>query len=122
MDEEADKYSVTLEVLLAALGRQLHVAQCAVRGMLTPDLDVFIIVQPVTKKPSALQLRACVTETEKLVTRISERSSRIVAEISLGSLTRAEVAHSYVSSAMTIRARLATVVVTSVIVVLNILS
>ncbi|EFN82131.1 Reversion-inducing cysteine-rich protein with Kazal motifs [Harpegnathos saltator] len=122
MDEEADKDSVTLEVLLTALARQLRVAQCAVRGMLTPDLDVFIIVQPVTKKPSALQLRACVTETEKLVTRISERSSRIAAEIPLGSLTRAEVAHNYVSSAMTIRGWLATVAVTSVVLVLNVLS
>lgn len=120
MDEEADKDSVTLEVLLVALGRQLQVAQCAVRGMMTPDRDVFIIVQPVTKKPSKLQLRACVTETEKLVTRISERSSRIAAEVPLGSLTRAEVAHSYVSSAMEIRAWLAAIVVT--IFTLNILS
>lgn len=104
MDEEADKDSVTLEVLLAALGRQLQVAQCAIRGMMTPDCDIFIVVQPVTKKPSALQLRACVTETEKLVTRITERSPRIAAEVPLGSLTRAEIAHSYVSSAMKIRA------------------
>lgn len=122
MGEEADKDFVTLEVLLAALSRQLHVAQCAVRGMLTPDLDVFVIVQPTTKKPSALQLRACVTETEKLVTRISERSSRIAAEVPLGALTRAELAHNYVSSAMTIRAWLSTVAVTSVVVVLNVIS
>ncbi|XP_014472155.1 PREDICTED: reversion-inducing cysteine-rich protein with Kazal motifs [Dinoponera quadriceps] len=120
MGEEVDKDFVTLEVLLAALSRRVHVAQCAVRGMLTPDLDVFIIVQPITKKPSALQLRACVTEAEKLVTRISERSSTIAAEVPLGSLTRAEVAHSYVSSAMTIQAWLATI--TSAIVVLNVLS
>jgi len=120
MDEEADKDSVTLEALLVALGRQLQVAQCAVRGMMTPDRDVFIIVQPVTKKPSKLQLRACVTETEKLVTRISERSPRIAAEVPLGSLTRAEIAHSYVSSAMKLRAWLAIIVVT--IFALNILS
>lgn len=118
MDEEADKDSVTLEALLTALNRQLQVAQCAVRGMMTPDCDVFIVVQPITKKPSALQLRACVTETEKLVIRISERSPRIAAEVPLGSLTRAEVAHSYVSSAMKIRACLTTLIIT--ICVLNV--
>lgn len=120
MDEEADKDSVTLEALLSALGRQLQVAQCAVRGMITPDRDIFIVVQPATKKLSALQLQACVAEMEKLVTRISERSPQIAAEVPLGSLTRAEMAHSYISSAMKIRAWLATVVVT--IFLLNVLS
>lgn len=119
MDEEADKDSVTLEALLVALGRQLQVAQCAVRGMMTPDRDVFIVVQPITKKPSALQLRACVTEMEKLVIMISERSPRIAAEVPLGSLTRAEVTHGYVSSAMEIRACLMAFIVT--ICVLNVL-
>lgn len=120
MDQESDKDSVTLEALLIALGRQLQVAQCAVRGMMTPDHDIFIVVQPVTKKLSALQLRACVTETEKLVTRISERSPRITAEVPLGSLTRAEIAHGYISSAMKTRAWLATIFVT--IFLLNVLS
>lgn len=102
MDEEADKDSVTLEVLLSALARQIQVAQCALRGMMTPDRDIFIVVQATSKRPSILQLRACVAETEKLVTRISERSPRIAAEVPLGALTRAEIAHSYVSSATTI--------------------
>lgn len=120
MKEETNKDSVTLEALLIALGRQLQVAQCAVRGMMTPDYDIFIVVQPVTKKLSELQLRACVTEMEKLVTRISERSPRIAAEVPLGSLTRAEIAHGYVSSAMKIRAWLATIIVTAFL--LNVLA
>lgn len=102
MDEDVDKDSVALEVLLSALARQIQVAQCVLRGMMTPDLDIFVIVQPTSKRPSPLQLRACVAETEKLVTRISERSPRITTEVLLGALTRAEIAHSYVSSAMTI--------------------
>ncbi|XP_054015810.1 reversion-inducing cysteine-rich protein with Kazal motifs [Hylaeus anthracinus] len=102
MDEEADKDSVTLEALLTALGRQIQVAQCALRGMMTPDLDIFIIVQPTVIRPSTLQLRACVTETEKLVTRILERSPKIAIEVPLGALTGAEIAHSYVSGAITI--------------------
>ncbi|XP_043599911.1 reversion-inducing cysteine-rich protein with Kazal motifs [Bombus pyrosoma] len=102
MDEDVDKDSVALEVLLSALARQIQVAQCVLRGMMTPDLDIFVIVQPTSKRPSPLQLRACVAETEKLVTRISERSPRITTEVLLGALTRAEIAHSYISSAMTI--------------------
>lgn len=120
MDEETNKDFVTLDTLLSALGRQLHVAQCAIRGMMTPDRDIFIIIQPVTKNPSTLQLRACVAETEKLVTRISERSPRIAAEVPLSSLTRAEVAHGYISSAIKIQAWLVKIAVT--ILTVNLLS
>lgn len=99
MEEEADKDAVTLEKLLLALGRQIQVAQCTLRGHVTPENDIFIIVQSTAKEPSSLQLRACIAETEKLVVRITERSSKVVAEVPLGSLTRAEVAHGHVSIA-----------------------
>ncbi|XP_076621802.1 reversion-inducing-cysteine-rich protein with kazal motifs isoform X1 [Colletes latitarsis] len=115
MDEEVDKDSVTLEALLTALGRQIQVAQCALRGMMTPDRDIFIIVQPTSKRPSTLQLRACVTETEKLVTRILERSPKIAIEVPLGALTGAEIAHSYVSSAITIGGCLAKIFLGTVV-------
>lgn len=84
---------MTLEALLTALSRQLQVAECALRGMLTPDGDVFIVNQPLSKRPSELQLAACVAEIEKLVSRVAERSPRIVVEVPLGALTGAEVAH-----------------------------
>lgn len=99
MTEEPDKDAVTLESMLKALARQIQVAECALRGAVTPEGDIFVMAQPISKKPSALQLRACVAEIEKLVTRISERSPRIVAEVPLGSLTRAEIAHRHVSGA-----------------------
>lgn len=99
MEEEADKDAVTLDKLLLALGRQIQVAQCSLRGHVTPENDIFVIVQSTVKEPSALQLRACIAETEKLIVRISERSSKVVAEVPLGSLTRAEIAHGHVSTA-----------------------
>ena len=99
MTEEADKEAVTLQSLLKALARQIQVAECSLRGAVTPEGDVFVVTQPVGKKPSVLQLRACVAEVEKLVTRIAERSPRIVAEVPLGSLTRAEIAHGHISGA-----------------------
>lgn len=102
MKEDVDKDTVTLEALLSALARQIQVAQCVLRGMMTPDRDIFIVVQPTSRRPSTLQLRACVTETEKLVTRILERSPKITVEVPLSALIRAEIAHSYISSAITI--------------------
>lgn len=99
MEEEVDKDFVTLDALLTALRRQVQVAECAVRGMVTPEGDIFVVVQSVLEKPSSLQLRACIAETEKLVVRITERSPKIAAEVPLGSLTRAEVAHGHVSIA-----------------------
>lgn len=98
MDEDSDQNVVTLVAMLAALGRQIQVSQCVLRGALTPEGDIFIINQPLPKKPSALQLQACVSEMEKLVTRISERSPRILSEVPLGSLTRVEITHGHVSS------------------------
>ncbi|KAK0090073.1 hypothetical protein PV325_003528 [Microctonus aethiopoides] len=102
MEDEADKDSVTLNAILTALGRQLQVAQCSLRGYVTPESDIFILIQPITAgmSSSALQLRACIAETEKLVTRISQRSPKIIAEVPLGSLTRAEIAHGHISFAI----------------------
>lgn len=99
MEEEADRDSVTLAAILSALGRQLQVAQCSLRGYVTPESDIFIVIQSTSGSPSSLQLRACVAETEKLITRITERSPKVVAQVPLGALTRAEVAHGHVSSA-----------------------
>ncbi|XP_046752373.1 reversion-inducing cysteine-rich protein with Kazal motifs isoform X1 [Diprion similis] len=99
MDEEMDRDAVTLGAMLVALGRQIQVSQCMLRGALTPEGDIFVINQPLPAKPSPLQLQACIAEIEKLVTRISERSPRILAEVPLGSLTRAEIMHGHVSGA-----------------------
>ncbi|XP_015595856.1 reversion-inducing cysteine-rich protein with Kazal motifs [Cephus cinctus] len=101
MEEESDKDAVTLETLLVALGRQVQVAQCALRGMATPEGDVFVVSQPLPKKPSTLQMQACIQEMEKLVTRIQERSPRIVAEVPLGSLTKAETIYGYILNSAT---------------------
>ncbi|XP_034951773.1 reversion-inducing cysteine-rich protein with Kazal motifs isoform X2 [Chelonus insularis] len=102
MEEEIDKDSVTLESLLKGLQRQIQVLQCSIRGHVTPENDIFIIVQPTIKKPSALLFQACIAETEKIITRIIERSSKIIAEVPLGSLTRAEIVHGHVSSSISL--------------------
>lgn len=98
LPEDDDKYSLTLEAMLSGLSRQLQVAECALRGSVTPEGDIFVINQPISRKPSDLQLAACVAEIEKLVSRISERSPRIVVEVPLSSLIHADIAHARVPS------------------------
>ncbi|KAJ8686915.1 hypothetical protein QAD02_022709, partial [Eretmocerus hayati] len=98
LQDETDKRVVTLEGMLEALARQLQVVECALRGLLSPEGDLFVLNQPISRRPSDLQLAACVAEMEKLVARIAERSPALVTEVPLGSLTRAEIAHSRVAS------------------------
>lgn len=105
MEEEADKETVTLDALLAALGRQLQVPQCALRGSVTMEGDIFVVTQSTLKNPSKFQQKVCTTEMEKLITRITERSPKIVTEVPLGSLTRAEIVHDFISSAPLWRSR-----------------
>ncbi|XP_014212705.1 reversion-inducing cysteine-rich protein with Kazal motifs-like [Copidosoma floridanum] len=98
LPDDSDKRIVTLEAMLDGLSRQLKVAECVLRGKITLDGDIFVLNQPVSKRPSELQLSACVAEIEKLVSRIADRSPKIVAEVPLSSLTWAEVVHSRVAS------------------------
>ncbi|KAF7997589.1 hypothetical protein HCN44_006160 [Aphidius gifuensis] len=100
MEEEADRDTVTLDALLSALGRQLEILQCSLRGSVTIEGDIFILTQPTTMYPSKLQQKACIIEMEKIITRISERSPKIISEVPLSSLRRAENIHGYISSAI----------------------
>ncbi|KAL7299960.1 hypothetical protein TKK_0007276 [Trichogramma kaykai] len=99
LTDESDKRVVTLEAMIDGLSRQLGVAECSLRASITPEGDIFLVNQAVSKSPSELQLSACVVEIEKLVSRVAERSPRIVLEVPLSALTRAEVAHSRIVSA-----------------------
>ncbi|KAF5280824.1 hypothetical protein FQR65_LT14931 [Abscondita terminalis] len=75
--------SVSLNSLLKALERHVQVAQCGVKGFLSVEGDIFVIVQSTEKHPSQLQLEACVREAEKLVNLVNKQSPRIISELSL---------------------------------------
>lgn len=85
--------SLTLKAMLKALDRQIQVAQCVLRGYLTVEMDIFVAVQTTEKYPSALQLEACVQEAEKIASLVNMQSPRIVSEVTLSSLTLANVVH-----------------------------
>lgn len=85
--------ALSVHAVLSALQRQVQVAQCVVRGHLTLELDLMILLLPTRSNPSEVQLDACVREAEKLATLISNSSPRIVSELSLSPLIAAHVVH-----------------------------
>lgn len=92
-------HALTLRALLKALERHVQVAQCALSGYLTVELDIFVVVKSTEAHPSDLQLEACVREAEKLASLINRRSPRVASELSLSSLIYANVVHVPYSSA-----------------------
>lgn len=86
--------ALTVRAVLQALERQVQVSECTVRGYLTVEMDLFVLVQAVGKNPpSDLQLEACEREAEKLANLVRGASPRILSELSLSSLTTATVVH-----------------------------
>lgn len=86
--------ALTVGAVLQALERQVQVAECVVRGYLTVEMDLFVLVQAVGRNPpSELQLEACEREAEKLANLVQGASPRILSELSLSSLTTATVVH-----------------------------
>nr|CAD7402243.1 unnamed protein product [Timema cristinae] len=83
--------ALTVHAVLTALERQVQVAECAVRGYLTVETDLFVLVQPVgsTRPPSDVQLEACIREAEKLANLVRGSSPRVLSELSLSALTTA---------------------------------
>lgn len=91
--QNRDTKPLTLRALLKTLERQIQVAQCVLRGYLSVELDIVVLVQTTERYPSALQLEACVREAEKIASLVNRQSPRVVSELSLSSLTAAKVVH-----------------------------
>ncbi|CAH1116210.1 unnamed protein product [Phaedon cochleariae] len=94
--------SLNLFALLKALERQIQLAQCSLKGYLTVELDIFVVVQSTERNPSELQLEACIREAEKISSLINMQSPRIVSELSLSSLTAASMVHTQISASTSI--------------------
>lgn len=95
--------ALTLKAVLKSLQRHVQVAECVVRGYVTVELDLFVMVQSTEKKASDLQLEACVREAEKLASLVRKQSARIASELSLSSLTVAIEVHTLPSTANSFR-------------------
>lgn len=88
--------ALTLNTILKALDRQVQVAECTVRGYLTVEVDIMVLVVPVGSHVSDLQLESCVREAEKLARLIESFSPRMSSELSLSALIAAKVVHEVV--------------------------
>ncbi|KAK9507227.1 hypothetical protein O3M35_007133 [Rhynocoris fuscipes] len=92
MDSELAE-SFLVENMLKALGRQIQVAECTLRGHLTIENDLIVLVTTTKRNPSRIQLEACVLEAEKIAVLIQRSSPRIVSELGLSALITATIVH-----------------------------
>ncbi|XP_066254159.1 reversion-inducing cysteine-rich protein with Kazal motifs [Euwallacea similis] len=90
--------AVNLKALLRGLQRQIQVAQCTIRGYVTVETDIFVVVQSIERFPSSLQLEACVREAEKIGSLVNMKSPRVASELSLSSLTSATIVHTQLTT------------------------
>ncbi|KAK9687648.1 Kazal-type serine protease inhibitor domain [Popillia japonica] len=120
-----DTYPLTLRAMLQALARTIQVSQCALRGYLTVEMDIFVIVETTEKNPSQLQLEACIREAEKIASLVNTQSPRVVSELSLSSLVLATPVHTqnnYAGTSMVVHTWMSPLVVVGILLVLRLVS
>ncbi|XP_071445131.1 reversion-inducing cysteine-rich protein with Kazal motifs [Hetaerina americana] len=102
---------MTVESMLRHLERHIQVAECSVYGMLSIEMDIYVLVRArdgvnpndgMIHSPSELQMEACIAEAEKLARMVQGRSPRILSEVPLSTLTTASVVHLVASSSSTL--------------------
>lgn len=82
---------LTLKGILRALELLIRVSHCRLSGFLTIEADIFVLVHTTGDRISPIQHEACVREAEKIATLIDTQSHRITSDLSLSSLTVANV-------------------------------
>ncbi|XP_050348041.1 reversion-inducing cysteine-rich protein with Kazal motifs [Nymphalis io] len=86
---------INLHNVLSALDRHVKVAECALRGYLTIEMEIFVTVETILKNPTDLQLHVCVLEAEKLADLINRESALITSDLGLSALSYALTVHSH---------------------------
>ncbi|KAJ2945745.1 hypothetical protein O0L34_g588 [Tuta absoluta] len=89
---------VNLNNVLKALERHVKIAECALRGYLTIEMEIFVTVESVLQSPTNLQLNMCVLEAEKLADLINRQSALICSDLGLSALSYAIPVHTYPKS------------------------
>ncbi|KAG8230672.1 hypothetical protein J437_LFUL010486 [Ladona fulva] len=100
LDTKAKDNIMTVQSILSHLERHIQVAECSVYGMLSVEMDLYVLVKArdrlvngddVVHPPSELQMEACAAEAEKLARMIQGGSPRLFSEVPLSTLTTAKV-------------------------------
>ncbi|CAK1587115.1 unnamed protein product [Parnassius mnemosyne] len=86
---------VHLNNILKTLERHIKIAECALRGYLTVEMELFISVETLLDNPTDLQLSVCVLEAEKLADLINRGSALINSDVALCALSYAIPVHTH---------------------------
>ncbi|KAL0871357.1 hypothetical protein ABMA27_005097 [Loxostege sticticalis] len=90
---------INLQNVLRALERHVRTAECALRGFLTIETEIFVSVESLLQNPTDLQLEICILEAEKLADMINRESALISIDLGLSALSYALTVHTYPTSA-----------------------
>lgn len=89
---------INLSNVLKALERHVKIAECALRGFLTIEREIFVTVESMHRNPTDLQLNVCVLEAEKLADLINRESVLISTDLGLSALSYALTVHTQSTS------------------------
>lgn len=93
--------AINLHNILRALERHVTIAECALRGYLTIETEIFVSVESLLKDPTDLQLKVCVLEAEKLADMINKESAVMSTDLGLSALAYALTVHTYPNAVTT---------------------
>lgn len=86
---------INLNNVMRALERHVKIAECALRGYLTIEMEIFVTVESILDNPTDLQLNICVLEAEKLSDMINRDSALVASDLGLSALSYALTVHTY---------------------------
>lgn len=89
---------INLSNVLKSLERHVQIAECALRGFLTIEKEIFVTVESMLRNPTDLQLNVCVLEAEKLADLINRDSVLISTDLGLSALSYALTVHTQSTS------------------------
>lgn len=92
---------INLQNIMKALDRHVKIAECALRGYLTIEMEIFISVEAILENPTDLQMKMCVLEAEKIADMINRQSVLITSDLGLSALSYALPVHTYVTRGAT---------------------
>jgi reversion-inducing cysteine-rich kazal motif protein len=91
---------LTLKAILSSLQRLIKVSSCFLSGFLTFETDLYVIVYPIDKNPSMIEIEVCREEAMIISNLINIKSHHFSSSISLSSLVVANYVKPSVSLAV----------------------
>lgn len=90
---------LTLKSLLRSLQRLIKVSSCFLSGFLTFETDIMIIIYPINKNPSIIEIDVCRQEAMKITNLIITKSHHFSSNLGLSSFISASYVKATISMA-----------------------